>query len=1204
MPTYCRNQEGLLRECVNSVLAQTMGDFEYVIIDDGSADGTEDVIRDYARKDPRIVYVRHDRNSGLPAVRTNEGILLARAPRVAFIFDDNVWVPDLLECLMARMDAEATDAVYCNTEMLLPGDKPSFLLGQWPFTEELLWTLNTIPNGGCLFRREFFEKYGLYDPHLILRRICDWDLWLRSYCQGARFAHLDKVSGTERGTASAYSIGNTVTLDYKVSFAYMTCRRSMKARTEALRPGTIRKYDVFDPEKVLPYVRDIQEWSHIEERIYRQFFDKHPDYQWQKPTWHNRRYVSEPQSHRLNPPCCSVGKRLRILMVANRLDRFVMEWRTALESQLDALVLVNMECQVSGFEPADVDLVILFDSAAAFLESFIRSFSEAGAPVIYVVNHGADVPIAPEKNALTALNFTEHAGILASLSLKLYFPVAGQPWNEDQAKAAKILRQVADHVLVFNGRSAELGEPPEKVREVAFVPNALPPRTPAAPAELVLYPGDLGKLEPEELNRLEAILKGTPAGRRWRVYCLGSKAWPAELSRHASKVQLVLTNDTLPTLARNLEGVYLAAPRNVLDRYASYEGALLEEDLARNGSVLVDLSAAGEDASEQFAAARLLARLATARERVVQRGRFSRPDARALSLANLALAAQFGKKQRQYSARGSQTFNTILLFINSPLLAGSEVYGLLIAQGLHRTGLDVHVAIPRVKDYETQQLEVCRWMAQRGLPPVEPLHYGMTQAGLLNGEPRQLETTFREFQAWLDTRGVGTVFTSCFIPEPLFELRRRLAFVAVMQPYGQLLDHATCLQYLAGAVFSDSQWSTRGWQRVAPAAQWLPSIVEDKYFAPPKPVPSKGTVRIAVGGTLQPRKRQIEAFEAVESLLEQGYDLKLNFYGHELECLAEYVEALRGRLGRSKHAGRVALHGLVPMEQIIADNDLLLMPSIDESMPQTMLLALAAGLPAVACPCGGIPDLIRPGETGFLAEGFSAEEIAAALKEALADRAQWPDRTARAQAILTRDYTEPIVMNRLLSAMVRGAEIASTPGAELGRRTPDRAGALSEVATVPPPKPVAVPGNEVLARLTPGPDLGDEWASYVLQSARPRLCGLQFHVGTHASSALTGKATLRVLGPDGGPAIREMELDLAGLRDNTWATVTFEPIVHSQNRAFRIEVLAAIHQGRFTLFEIRPAKRRTLYDRVARRLDGKHRSGQAFFPLYAEAAGQ
>ena len=172
--------------------------------------------------------------------------------------------------------------------------------------------------------------------------------------------------------------------------------------------------------------------------------------------------------------------------------------------------------------------------------------------------------------------------------------------------------------------------------------------------------------------------------------------------------------------------------------------------------------------------------------------------------------------------------------------------------------------------------------------------------------------------------------------------------------------------------------------------------------------------------------------------------------------MAEYVAALRSRVGRSKHAARVALHGLVPMEQLIADNDLILMPSIDESMPQTMLLALAAGLPAVACPCGGIPDLIRHGETGYLAEGFSAEAIAAALKEALDDRAHWPDRAARAQAILTHDYTEPIVVNRLLSAMVRGAEIGPRPERGPGRRTADRTGVVPDATPAALPEPVPV----------------------------------------------------------------------------------------------------------------------------------------------------
>src|SRR5215213_2044619 len=87
-PTYCRNAEGLLTRCLESAMAQSFADFELIVIDDGSSDGSEFTIRDAAFRDDRLVYVRHDRNSGLPAIRTNEGVMRARGDAVAFLFDD------------------------------------------------------------------------------------------------------------------------------------------------------------------------------------------------------------------------------------------------------------------------------------------------------------------------------------------------------------------------------------------------------------------------------------------------------------------------------------------------------------------------------------------------------------------------------------------------------------------------------------------------------------------------------------------------------------------------------------------------------------------------------------------------------------------------------------------------------------------------------------------------------------------------------------------------------------------------------------------------------------------------------------------------------------------------------------------------------------------------------------------------------------
>src|SRR5438067_9759322 len=73
LPTYRRYRNGMLRRAVDSVLNQTCGDLELIVVDDGSTDGTESYISARGAADPRVVHVRHERNSGLPGIRCNEG---------------------------------------------------------------------------------------------------------------------------------------------------------------------------------------------------------------------------------------------------------------------------------------------------------------------------------------------------------------------------------------------------------------------------------------------------------------------------------------------------------------------------------------------------------------------------------------------------------------------------------------------------------------------------------------------------------------------------------------------------------------------------------------------------------------------------------------------------------------------------------------------------------------------------------------------------------------------------------------------------------------------------------------------------------------------------------------------------------------------------------------------------------------------------
>src|SRR4051812_39010482 len=273
-PTYCRNAEGLLAKCLDSAMAQTFEDFELIVIDDGSSDGSELTIRDAALRDDRIVYLRHDRNSGLPAIRTNEGIMRARADAIVFLFDDNIFASGFVQSAWEALEAGGADVVHSNVHMLAK-DGNDFTLGGWPLTLELLRNLNTIPNGGVMVRRSFFDRYGLYDPHILMRRVCDWDLWLRALTLGATFYHLDQDGAVEHGLVSDNSLGNTVAWDVKIAYGYMLDERRFAERARLLCPAAIGDYDVLDPRSVVPYVRNGREWSELTETVYRPFLERH-----------------------------------------------------------------------------------------------------------------------------------------------------------------------------------------------------------------------------------------------------------------------------------------------------------------------------------------------------------------------------------------------------------------------------------------------------------------------------------------------------------------------------------------------------------------------------------------------------------------------------------------------------------------------------------------------------------------------------------------------------------------------------------------------------------------------------------------------------------------------------------------------------------------------------------------------------------------
>lgn len=124
VPVY--NGQKFLRATLDSLLAQTFTDFELIICDNCSTDATEQICREYTQRDPRIRYVRNEKNIG-PAPNYNRCFELARGELFKWSAADDLIAPEFLEKCIAELDRNpAAVAVYTATREIGPSGEPLF----------------------------------------------------------------------------------------------------------------------------------------------------------------------------------------------------------------------------------------------------------------------------------------------------------------------------------------------------------------------------------------------------------------------------------------------------------------------------------------------------------------------------------------------------------------------------------------------------------------------------------------------------------------------------------------------------------------------------------------------------------------------------------------------------------------------------------------------------------------------------------------------------------------------------------------------------------------------------------------------------------------------------------------------------------------------------------------------------------------------
>ncbi len=219
IPAY--NRERLLGQTLESVLAQTYTDYEVIVVDDGSTDGTRRVAESYVPRFAGRLRCGSQPNQGLSAAR-NTGCREAKGRLLAFLDSDDLWKPEKLAVQVPVLDADASigmvssmaevvDVQNARVLRIKPEQRPGTTLRE-------LIERGTAPPSTFVARREAMEQVGYFDA-TITKGLEDLDLGFRLAAAGWKLVCLEhpliryrlhdanlssEPVGTYRGYAQAY----------------------------------------------------------------------------------------------------------------------------------------------------------------------------------------------------------------------------------------------------------------------------------------------------------------------------------------------------------------------------------------------------------------------------------------------------------------------------------------------------------------------------------------------------------------------------------------------------------------------------------------------------------------------------------------------------------------------------------------------------------------------------------------------------------------------------------------------------------------------------------------------------------------------------------------------------------------------------------------------------------------------------------------
>lgn len=1184
LPTFNRAREGLLARAIASVLAQTFTDFELLVMDDGSRDGSFEIIEQFRKQDPRLIHVRHEINSGLPALRVNEGIELAQGKYLAFQFDDDCWRPEALAGLVSEARQQTNPSVIIGKARVHSGggqiDLPLVKLDMVSLVEQ-----NRFANNSVLFERSLVERFGMYDPHIGMRRLCDWDLWLR-LIRHVPFIVIEQiVADVFESTPGA--IGREVPWDIAL-FRFL---HSIE-RNHLLTPDRWR--DV--PLDALQ-IAGVDIPGELRRRLYENQIV--PFY------FRRRQLLAQPGGFpaTLRPERQAGEGRKTVLYtkqsydVTNEIslanfDRAATEWsgRQAGGTPRDGSykLYYSILDEVRPSWPGEADLLLLVRTVEQKALELARQALEVGRPVgLYLDDDLFSVhEYGPQFSYLApGTPYYQNLADLAALTDVVWVTNAaiGESVYPFTARQAPYNGSVLDSELPLEIRQRSMGE--KKPLRIGYV------GTNYRQEEFRAIWDGLRRIADEYRGQVEFEFWGidlsnlTPlaAPVRRREFTFSYAAYLQALREADFDILLApLLDHPRPRLGKSYIKYYETAVAGALGifsdvpQYQRLPGGLT---CLKAGNTSEEwyraLRQAIEMAPEEFDRLRMSC-LAHVREEYTARAQLDLHEAALRSIEFHALT----RRQRQMDGRPR-----ILYVLHSIYQGGAEIQLWRRLRLVRSYGIEPVVLIPQALMDTGAGKDLRQALAAEGLQ-LEGAHYTCFT------EPRSPQ----EFQRPEELEDLRQVIQRCnpvlvhsvtFIPA-LGQVCQELGLPHVNTLYAvedefdwgsppPVFRHCTLVQ-------SDCWRYARRWSELlggvakvcsrdmAPEALFELGQRRALESGAPRAI---DTWRMVATGTFQERKQQLETIEALGRLKQAGLDnFQVDFYGYT-RFFPDYVERCRQSIRQWGLDDRVLIHDFQEdITGILAGTDLLLSLSTYESFPGSIKDALAAGVLVVATPVGGVAEIINDGVSGILCTGTDVPDLMDGIRRAMSLAPEERQRIVEVGRQIARLELHPYrAANDLLRMYTLAIELERRyPGNQLataGDELP--AGAWQSPVREHDSRVVALPVQQAGVQATQrlkvihpvtlhqGIMVVGHGLSYRFTPSRDQWSGVGICLASiHAPSG--GMLKLSVRSPSGA-VLRQSCARLVGKAPGDWLAFHFQPLRNSAGTSFTLEFSTQVEGG-------------------------------------------